>query len=175
MHYSLHLQSPTTSFYGSKPNFTCRKDLDVSTWSAPLVHSPGDASEYLKANYCVRVRQRYPFNVTNFFLDLVDATIFQYLTANADRIPFQVYDGHSVVGNMMVMLDNGKTSVSSALSLSLSLALSLSPSLSVCHPSLWLSLSLSLSGWIGGWVWEGEECVLACICVCVCVQSVVLF
>lgn len=129
MHYSLHLQSPTTSFCGSKPNFTCRKDLDDSTWSAPLVHSPGDASEYLKANYCIRVRQRYPFNVTNFFLDLVDATIFQYLTVNADRIPFQVYDGHSVVGNMMVMLDNGKTSVSSALSLALFLPLSLSGSL----------------------------------------------
>ena len=140
MHYSLHLQSPTTSFYGSKPNFTCRKDLDDSTWSAPLVHSPGDASEYLKTNYCISVRQRYPFNVTNFFLDLVDATIFQYLTVNADRIPFQVYDGHSVVGNMMVMLDNGKTSVSSALSLSLSLALSLSLSLalSLAPPSAFL-------------------------------------
>ena len=120
MHYSLHLQSPTTSFCGSKPKFTYRKDLDDSTWSAPLIHSPGDESVYLKANYCIRVRQRYPFSVTNFFLDLVDATIFQYLTSNADRIPFQVYDGRSVVGNMMVMLDNGKTSVSSALSLSAS-------------------------------------------------------
>ena len=63
---------------------------------------------YLNENFCAKVRLTYPFNMTGFFLDFIDASILQYLVTNADRFIYQVYKGNAVAGKMMVMLDNGK-------------------------------------------------------------------
>ncbi|KAL8574021.1 hypothetical protein ACOMHN_065996 [Nucella lapillus] len=58
-------------------------------------------------DYCSIVQQTPPFeNNTHLLLELIDTTIFDYLTGNADRHHFDVI-AHAHQG-MMVMLDNGK-------------------------------------------------------------------
>ncbi|XP_076321215.1 glycosaminoglycan xylosylkinase-like isoform X1 [Tachypleus tridentatus] len=58
-------------------------------------------------NFCVRVQQLSLYQSGSRLLDLIDASVFDYLIGNADRHHYEVFE--DIKDSMVLLLDNGKS------------------------------------------------------------------
>ena len=56
--------------------------------------------------YCEYVQHYSPYNEGPLLLDILDASVFDYLIGNADRHHYETFKEHQ--NSMLVMLDNAK-------------------------------------------------------------------